>query len=305
MKKFLNYSLTAIIALIFLETTFRFIFGNCAVAPFLLTQDMRCVGLRPNAKIPYTGWLFKLPPVIHDANAYGYRGKEYPPLKNNNTVRIGVIGDSMTYGQGVFFHEALPFQIENKLNTFSKKRYEVLNFGIPGMSIDDATKQYNYFVKKWNPDIVLFIYPMDLITRQSLCVQVRGETNILDIVYLTRLMFLPKVFFTILESFYFNISKSKSAAAKQKIYSSLESLLMNTSNNKATLLAVNLNFHASIRPNLKLFAQELGLSYLDLQDEFHKSGYTIPGEFHLNVKGNDHFSSLIAHFILEALHKQH
>src|SRR5262249_38024874 len=66
------------------------------------------------------------PPKV-SVNRNGYRDREFGP-KDPNRYRIAVIGDSLTWGQGIDARERFTNLIEDALGP----RYEVLNLGIPG-----------------------------------------------------------------------------------------------------------------------------------------------------------------------------
>jgi lysophospholipase L1-like esterase len=66
------------------------------------------------------------PPSVSD-NSLGFRDRE-PGPKDQQRYRIGVIGDSFTWGQGIEASE----RFSNLLEGFLGPRYEVLNLGIPG-----------------------------------------------------------------------------------------------------------------------------------------------------------------------------
>ena len=81
-------------------------------------------------------------PIIYDPIlgwvSPGIRGKrEYdlspPPAK----LRISAFGDSFTFGSGVNNEQSWAEQIN-----LSQKRYEVLNFGVPGYGLDQAYLRY-------------------------------------------------------------------------------------------------------------------------------------------------------------------
>jgi hypothetical protein len=59
-----------------------------------------------------------------------------PPGKIPGLVRIAVLGDSMTYGQGVGPDETLPFVLENQLNEQAiESLFQVTNCGVSGFNI--------------------------------------------------------------------------------------------------------------------------------------------------------------------------
>jgi len=73
-------------------------------------------------------------------NSHGFREREITKQKPANVYRIIVIGDSLTYGQGVAEQDRFSNIIERKLNETkiaTEIAYEVLNFGKPGAETID------------------------------------------------------------------------------------------------------------------------------------------------------------------------
>jgi lysophospholipase L1-like esterase len=66
-----------------------------------------------------------------ECNSLGYREREFEKAKPENTYRIAVIGDSLTYGQGIPDEERFSNRLESEL-TGSEMKYQVLNFGAAG-----------------------------------------------------------------------------------------------------------------------------------------------------------------------------
>ncbi|HEB87251.1 MAG TPA: SGNH/GDSL hydrolase family protein [Gammaproteobacteria bacterium] len=91
------------------------------------------------------------PPVI---NRYGFREREFSREKPEGIYRIAVIGDSLTYGQGIKAADRLTNILENSLNE-SGARYEVLNFGHPGAETIDEVEILKKYVIDISPDFVL------------------------------------------------------------------------------------------------------------------------------------------------------
>ncbi len=69
-------------------------------------------------------------------NSLGFREREITKQKPANIYRIVVVGDSLTYGQGIAEEARFSGIIERTLNE-TKGTYEVLNFGKPGAETID------------------------------------------------------------------------------------------------------------------------------------------------------------------------
>lgn len=107
------------------------------------------------------GWALK--PNIHNmvvfdgkilnSNSKGIRGKNEYYKKNPNKLRILVIGDSFTFGEGVSDNETYSYYLQQML-----PGTEVINFGIHGYGHDQMLIYLKEEGIKYNPDIVILGY---------------------------------------------------------------------------------------------------------------------------------------------------
>jgi lysophospholipase L1-like esterase len=93
-------------------------------------------------------------------NSRGLRDKEYPYKKDDGTVRIGIFGDSFTFGEGVQNDETYPKVLEELLNKDdlvlnTKRRVEVLNFGIGKSGTSHQLAWYQKEGRKYDLDYVI------------------------------------------------------------------------------------------------------------------------------------------------------
>lgn len=104
----------------------------------------------PNGHAHFSG----VPVVI---NRYGLRGDEIAIAKKPNTVRILVVGDSITFGYGIPVESTYAKVLERLLNTEAagKMQYEVLNAGTLGGSLTDYHHLLTQKAETLQPDIVL------------------------------------------------------------------------------------------------------------------------------------------------------
>ncbi len=138
-----------------LELGLRVPLGNMANAN-LYDMDPpggRCVALKPDLALSYTGYYWRVSPSPMDTNHAGYRGPNRPQGPHPGTFRIAVLGDSFVYGQGVAADEAWPARIERELGP----GVEVLNFGVPGFNLEEQATHYAEFVSEWAPDLVVSV----------------------------------------------------------------------------------------------------------------------------------------------------
>lgn len=110
----------------------------------------------PNSEYVQQGKNFS---VNYKINSLGLRDNEPLPQGKKNKKRLLIIGDSVTEGHGVQFHETYVYHLKKLLE---KDDWEVLNAGIQGAGIaHQATNLTRYF--ELNPDaILLATYENDL-----------------------------------------------------------------------------------------------------------------------------------------------
>ncbi len=89
-------------------------------------------------------------------NSFGFREKEITTKKEKNIVRIMVVGDSLTWGAGIAENDRYSNQLSLLLNKNSSKQYEVLNFGVSGGDITVAVDTVQKYIKKVQPDIIIY-----------------------------------------------------------------------------------------------------------------------------------------------------
>lgn len=87
-------------------------------------------------------------------NSFDFREREIDSHGDENVFRIVVIGDSLTYGQGIDIKSRLTNRLEDMLNS-NTSAYEVLNFGKSGAETVDHIEFLKNFVIGIKPDFVL------------------------------------------------------------------------------------------------------------------------------------------------------
>ncbi|MBN2370239.1 MAG: hypothetical protein JXO72_07110 [Vicinamibacteria bacterium] len=87
-------------------------------------------------------------------NARGFRDRPFE-AKRKGALRVAVVGDSFTEGQGVRERDCYPRALERSLRRRCDKRCEALNFGRRGR---DFPALYRLFEEalRWEPDLVIF-----------------------------------------------------------------------------------------------------------------------------------------------------
>lgn len=93
--------------------------------------------------------------IVYSINSDGFRDREFSIEKPNNTFRIVALGPSWTYGMGLQIEEDHVKVLEKLLNNNSlQKKYEVLNLGIVGASLDYSMAMLVEKGLKYNPDLI-------------------------------------------------------------------------------------------------------------------------------------------------------
>jgi len=87
-------------------------------------------------------------------NRWGFRERDFDPIRPPRTYRIAVIGDSFAYGAGIAEDERFSNLVEKRLNGTGKGRYEVLNFALPGAETVDELAFLSRAVMA-RPDFIL------------------------------------------------------------------------------------------------------------------------------------------------------
>jgi len=108
---------------------------------------------RDLAKIPGTD-PFVWHGVVHPIDANGMRRDEPFPPKDPARFRIMVVGDSLTYGEGIDAFWTYPAQLERALAPDAA--VEVLNLGVRGQASRDILEVVRGFVPALQPDLVVY-----------------------------------------------------------------------------------------------------------------------------------------------------
>ena len=96
-----------------------------------------------------------------ETNSFGYRDCEIPVKKDQFTIRLLAVGDSVTFGHGVLSEETYPQRLESLLNDRIKGyQFEVINTAVPG----NSPFQEYYDLKRgliFKPDIVVIQFALN------------------------------------------------------------------------------------------------------------------------------------------------
>ncbi len=107
--------------------------------------------------------VYELIPDQGSINSKGFRDYEYEYEKAADTVRIVVIGDSITYGLGVELNQTYPKILERQLcrqeilNT-EQKVFQVLNMGVQGYCTIQEVEWLRVKGMQFDPDFIILGY---------------------------------------------------------------------------------------------------------------------------------------------------
>ncbi|MGD0336269.1 MAG: SGNH/GDSL hydrolase family protein [Candidatus Omnitrophota bacterium] len=93
-------------------------------------------------------------------NKQGFMGRDFKYEKGKHTVRIAMLGDSITEGMRIQIGKKFSDVLESILNEEASRqdrqeRYEVMNFGVGGYNLGAEVELLKTKVVKYSPDIIV------------------------------------------------------------------------------------------------------------------------------------------------------
>jgi GDSL-like Lipase/Acylhydrolase family len=153
------------LAMAIAEVWVRFAWDSKRGTPgFFLSDPIRGERLADD----YSGWFAGVPVRI---NRLGFRDpREYDLTKKRGTVRILVLGDSVTFGHGSIYERTYPYLLEGLLKASHPDiDWQVWNAGVPGYN---TTQELAYLLEKgpvFKPDLVIVgFYKNDVVDNENL-----------------------------------------------------------------------------------------------------------------------------------------
>lgn len=106
--------------------------------------------------------LYPIRPYFLQTSSAGLRNSE--EINDDPSVfRILAIGDSFTFGFYVHNQETFPARLQERLNELLSGRFQVLNAGVPGYTIEDELSYLEDKGLRLNPDLVILgVYTNDI-----------------------------------------------------------------------------------------------------------------------------------------------
>jgi hypothetical protein len=148
----------ALVAALAIEVWVRIVWDEARGTPgFFLTDAARGQRLAPG----YDGWFAGVPVRI---NSLGFRDRrDYALDKPPNTLRILVLGDSVTFGHGTLDDTTYPYLLEQRLRGWRPDvNWEVWNLGVPGYNTRQELDYLKEIGPRAQPDVVVVgFYPND------------------------------------------------------------------------------------------------------------------------------------------------
>jgi hypothetical protein len=133
--------------------------------PGLFVSDaVRQQVLAPN----YRGWFAGVPVSI---NNLGLRAdRDYALTKGPHTVRILVLGDSVTFGHGSLYEHTYPALLEQRLKSWRPDvDWQVWNAGVPGYNTSQELATLLEVGPQFHPDLVIVgFFPNDIVDNEPL-----------------------------------------------------------------------------------------------------------------------------------------
>lgn len=112
----------------------------------------------PNGLIQLTpGWQGYVGGVWTTINEKGFRDRVFPSTPPPDTIRVAILGDSYTMGDGVPLHLTYPKQLERLLLS-KESSYEVMNCGISATNSLNQVEVLRNVLRDYHPNVVILGY---------------------------------------------------------------------------------------------------------------------------------------------------
>jgi lysophospholipase L1-like esterase len=99
--------------------------------------------------------------VIYETNSFGFRGPERGIDKPSDVFRTMILGDSFAMGSGVTYEHIFAARLERELPQLGRKKHEVINLGVSGLSLKDSLDRYDRQGAQFHPDLLVYAYTLN------------------------------------------------------------------------------------------------------------------------------------------------
>jgi hypothetical protein len=96
--------------------------------------------------------------LTYELNNRGFRGPDFETHKTPGNLRVMVLGDSFTFGEGVQLEHTFCRRLEVDLNQHAGQPVEVLNISTSAWGTDDEINYFEQAGMAFEPDLVLVVY---------------------------------------------------------------------------------------------------------------------------------------------------
>lgn len=152
-RNWLNYLLlfiSIVLSLIIIET------GLYLLSPDELSNFYLVLKGNKTAEITYRNLEYNMSVKL---NNQGFRSnKDFNTIKEDDSYRILVLGDSFAFGAGVNQNETFPHLLEKYFNQNTTTKFEVYNLGISGTPPYTYLRVLKKYGKQYNPDMVIISF---------------------------------------------------------------------------------------------------------------------------------------------------
>lgn len=93
---------------------------------------------------------------VGSTNKYGYLGPGHSPEKQDDEIRILLLGDSYVMGMTVFTRHHFARELEKELKEYTGHKIETLNFGKSDFNLSNMYQYYHDFASRFDHDLALF-----------------------------------------------------------------------------------------------------------------------------------------------------
>lgn len=124
--------------------------------------------LNKNTSVILDGSSVCIPHYLVNISSQGFRDKYYEEEKGDNTFRILIVGDSVTFGQGVNISDTFQALLEEKLNRGEDNRsFDVINLGVPGFNAVEKAEFLEVEGLMYDPDAIIFQHNGDDVVNKT------------------------------------------------------------------------------------------------------------------------------------------
>ncbi|MBF0331641.1 MAG: SGNH/GDSL hydrolase family protein [Candidatus Omnitrophica bacterium] len=125
----------------------------------LLLRNKDSYGLNPNTQVLATTSDFS---VIYKTNSQGLRDKEHTFQKSAQIKRVLILGDSLTFGEGIEYGDRFTDIAQRHLQNL-----EIINAGIPGFSLNQMLLKFTQEGLNYSPDMVVIFINTNVLYRKD------------------------------------------------------------------------------------------------------------------------------------------